>query len=125
MVSVIARTSARACRRGIAPRAEVRVDHLTVLINRAIDIGPPAMDAGVGFVNPPLSAIGLPMRRGSLLELWMGSLHPGVDGAAIDDEPTLGEPLDDIRVAQAIADIPPHRYCDHIIRERMVRKGTG
>src|SRR3712207_6710137 len=52
------------------------------------------------------------------------ALDPPVDGAAIDGEATFGQPLNDVGIAQAVADIPPHSQRDHIIGEAVMRKGA-
>ncbi len=51
-------------------------------------------------------------------------LNPTIDRPAVSDEASLGEPLDDVSIAQAIADVPAHGHRDHIIRESVVREGT-
>ncbi len=43
---------------------------------------------------------------GSLCEKLHEALYPAVDGAPIDHEATLGEPFDNIGVAEAVADVP-------------------
>ncbi len=52
------------------------------------------------------------------------ALHPTVNGAAIDGEATLGEPLDHIGVAQAVANVPAYSEGDDIIGETVMRERT-
>ncbi len=82
------------------------------------------MEPGVGLIDAPLFTNGMPVNPGSLLEQWEKAPHPTVDRAAINDQPALGEPRDDIGVAEPVPDIPPHGKGDHIVREAVMRKGA-
>ncbi len=42
------------------------------------------------------------MGTGRLSEQWEEALDPALDGAAINDQPALGEPRDDIGVAEPV-----------------------
>jgi hypothetical protein len=72
------------------------------------------------LIDPPFSANLASMSTGSFAEQWQEPLNPAVDRTPISGETTLGKPLHDIGVAQAIADVPPHRQSDDIIGEGMV-----
>ncbi len=50
--------------------------------------------------------------------------NPAIDSAAVDDEATFSKPLDNIGVAQAVANVPAHSKGDDVVRKAMVRKGT-
>ena len=64
------------------------------------------------------------MDTGSVAKQREEALDPSIDGAAVDGQTTLGEPLNDISVAQAVANVPADREGDDIIRETMMREGT-
>ena len=59
-----------------------------------------------------------------ILEQREKALDPTVNRAAINDEATFGEPLDDIGVAQAVLDIPANSQRDGIVGDMMIREGT-
>ena len=65
------------------------------------------------------------MHTGRVLEQGQETLDPAIDRGAIDDETALGKPLDDVRVTQAIPDIPAHGQRDHIVGETMMRESAG
>lgn len=58
----------------------------------------------------------------SLAKQWKEPLDPTIHRAAIDAEPPLGEPLDDVRIAQPIADIPANGQGDQVIRKAIPRE---
>jgi hypothetical protein len=64
------------------------------------------------------------MDTGSFTKQWKEALDPSVNGAAVHAQASLGEPLDDIGIAQAVADIPADRQSNHVVRKAMMRKGT-
>ncbi len=64
------------------------------------------------------------MSPSRLLEQREETLDPTVDRAAVDDKAPLREPLDDVGIAQAIADVPAHSQRDDIIGKGMVREGA-
>jgi hypothetical protein len=44
-------------------------------------------------------------------------VHPAVDRDVIDLDAAFGEQLLDVAVGQAVAQVPPHCYHDHLGRE--------
>ncbi len=95
---------------------------------RSVDIGSRAMEADVGFIDPPLCTNRPPMRTSGLLESGQEALHPAINRTTVDDEAALGEPLHDVGVAQAIPELPADGQGDHIVREGMPGEcttGTG
>jgi hypothetical protein len=86
--------------------SEVCVHYLALLIDRPIAVGPSAVEAAVRIVNAPLPAYRHSVRAGSLYEKRQESLYPAVDGAPIDHDATLGEPFDNVGVAETVADVP-------------------
>jgi len=111
-------------RLGVPPLREVGVNHLPILINCAVDIRPASLRRNICLVNAPFPTNWLSVSTGSLLEQREEALNPAIDGAAVNDEPTFGEPLDDVGVTQSISDVPAHGQRDYIIREAVVREGT-
>ena len=51
-------------------------------------------------------------------------LGPAVEGAPVHDEASLSEPLDNVGIAQAVANIPADRQGDHVVGEGMLREGA-
>jgi len=93
-------------RSSVAPYAEVDVHDLALLIDRSITVGPSAVEAAVCFIHAPLPPYRHSVRAGSLCEKRQESMYPAVDGAPIDHDATLGEPFDNIGVAETVADVP-------------------
>ena len=54
------------------------------------------------------------MDTGSFLKQWQETLGTPVDGAAVHDEASLGEPFHDIGIAQAVANVPADRQSDDV-----------
>jgi hypothetical protein len=60
------------------------------------------------------------MSTGSFAEQREEALDPAIDGAAVHDEASLGKPLDDVGVAQSVANLPAHSQSDGIIGEALM-----
>jgi hypothetical protein len=54
------------------------------------------------------------MSTGSRAEKRKKALNPTIDGAAVHDQASLGEPFDDIGIAQAVANVPADRQSDDV-----------
>lgn len=108
----------------VATRRKVDVNNLTVLIYGLIEVGPPPVEAAICLIDSPLCTDWVSMGTGSFLEQRGcppgAALDPAIDRAPVNDEAALREPLDDIRIAQPVADVPADRQGDHVIREGMV-----
>ncbi|CAA9288030.1 MAG: hypothetical protein AVDCRST_MAG93-3688 [uncultured Chloroflexia bacterium] len=65
------------------------------------------------------------MSTGKFSKQRQETLDPAVDGAAVDHATTFCKPLDDVGVAQAVANVPANCQSDDIIRETIMRKRTG
>jgi hypothetical protein len=65
-------------------------------------------------------AVGL----GTLLKQRQEVLNSAIDRTAVNHEAALGEPFDDVGVAQTVANVPAHSQGDDIIREGMMGKRT-
>jgi hypothetical protein len=59
-------------------------------------------------VDSPFSTNWSSVSTRSLPEQEEETLDPAIHGAAVNDEATLGKPFDNVGIAQAVADIPPH-----------------
>ncbi len=67
-----------------------------------------------------MSVVATTADGGGILEQREEALHPAINGAAFDNEATLGEPLDDIGVAEPIFHIPADGYGNYVVGEGMV-----
>jgi hypothetical protein len=121
--SLIDGTSEEAlCSPSIAPLRKVSVDYLPILINGTVDIGPTPLETDICLIDPPFCANCSSVRPRSFAKEREEPLDPAVDRAAVNNETALSELLDNISITQPVADVPPHRQCNHIIGEVMVRK---
>ncbi len=108
----------------IAPLRNIGIDHLAILVDRPVEVGPATLQADIPCIDAPPIAEWSAIGAGGFPKQREQALDPALDGAAIHHEPAFSEPRDDVGVAEAIAHVPPHSYGDHIIREGMVRKGA-
>ena len=109
---------------GIAAWRDENVDHLAMLIDRAVQVGPAAGDLHIGLIDEPAIASGMPCRASCVDELRGEGLHPAVDRDVVDSNAAFGQQLFDIAVGQAVAQLPPHRDRDHLPREAVAgRRG--
>ena len=67
------------CRRAVAALRDQDVDDLTVLVDRAVEVGPPAGDLDVGLIDKPSVARRVTRRASGLDELGGEGLHPPID----------------------------------------------
>jgi hypothetical protein len=87
----------------IPPRGDEDVDDLPELVDRAVDLAPPAGDLHVGLVREPALTDGVPAGPGGFGQQGREPLHPTVDGDVIDLDTPLGEQLLDVPVGKAEA----------------------
>ncbi|ETA03772.1 hypothetical protein CcI156_07645 [Frankia sp. CcI156] len=90
------------------------VDDLPVLVNRPVQIGPPAGDLDVGLVDEPSVPGSVPTRPGRFGQQGRKALHPPVDSHVINQEAALGEQLLDIPVGQGVPQVPADSEDDHL-----------
>jgi hypothetical protein len=112
------------CGRRIPAGRDQHVDHLTVLIDRTVQVDPAASDLDAGLVDKPAltgrvagGPCGVKERRGE-------PLHPPVDSHVINLDAAFGQKFLDVAVRQAIAQLPAHRDRDHLTREPVPRWRT-
>ena len=53
------------------------------------------------------------------------ALPPAIDGAPVDRQPSFGQPLSDIGVAEAETHVPAHGERHDIVREYVTGERTG
>ncbi|KQC37370.1 hypothetical protein UK82_15205 [Frankia sp. ACN1ag] len=117
----------------VTPFGGKDVDDLPDLVDRPVQVGPPAGDLDVGFVDePPVSRAGS-ARPGSLDEQRSEPLDPAVDRGVIDGDAAFREQLLDVAVGQAVPQVPADDQDDHLgwepepdeLRNRLVSESLG
>ncbi len=108
----------------VPPLREVGVNDLPVFVDGTLDVGPRPVQTRVRFINAPPRADWPSVHTCSCAKHRQEALDPAIDGAAVNVEAPLGEPLDDVGIAQAVPDVPTHSQGDDIIGEDMVREGA-
>ena len=104
-------------RLAVPPRGRVHVDDLPELVDRPVQVHPPAGDLHVGLVDVPAVADPVPGEPGRVGQQRREPLHPPVHGDVVDVDAALGQQLLDVPVGQAEPQIPAHRQHDHLRRE--------
>ena len=105
-------------RRGaIAAFGDEDVDHLAVLVDRAVEVGPAAGDLDVCFIDEPAISCRVSQRARSVDEFGRERLHPPIDRHVIHHDGALGQQLLHIAVGQSVPQIPAHRDRNHFARE--------
>jgi hypothetical protein len=74
-----------------------------VLIDRAVQVGPPAGHIDVGLIDEPSVADDVPSWAGRINELAREDLHPAVNRRVIDDDAAFGQQVLDIAIGKAVA----------------------
>jgi hypothetical protein len=95
----------------------VQVDDLRELVDRSIQVHPPAGDFHIRFIHVPPVADPVPAEPGRVGRQRREALHPAVYGDVIHRDAALGQQLLDIPVGQAESEVPAHRKHDHFPRE--------
>jgi len=96
---------------------DVHVDHLTMLVDRPVHVGPDPTDLDVGLVDEPAVPGQVPTRPGRLDHQRREPLHPPIERHVVDLDATLGEKLFKVTVGQPVPQVPAHRQQDHLGRE--------
>src|SRR5438270_4308924 len=86
----------------VAPRRNVDINDLAVLVDGSVDVAPPAGDLDVGFVDIPAVADRVAARSGRVDQQRGEALHPPEHGDVIDLDSTLGQQFLDVAVRQAV-----------------------
>jgi hypothetical protein len=77
------------------------VDDLPELINRAVQVDPPAGNLDVGFIGEPAIARGVSARPGCVDHQGREPLHPAVDRNVINGDTAFGQQLLDVAIGKA------------------------
>jgi hypothetical protein len=93
-----------------------------VLVDRPVQIRPPASDLDVRLIGEPPVTGNVAARPGGLDELRREPLHPSVDGDVIDGDAALGQQFLDVPVRQAVARVLADRHRDHLPRKTEASK---
>jgi uncharacterized membrane protein YgcG len=87
-------------RLGVPACRRVHVDDLPVLVDRPVQVDPPARDLDVGLVHVPAVADPVPAEPGRVGQQRAESLHPSVHGDVVDVDAALSEQLLDVAIGQ-------------------------
>jgi hypothetical protein len=94
--------------------AHEHVDDLPELIDRPVDVAPPAGDLHVGLIREPAVPSPVAARSGGLGQQRHKPLHPPVDADVVHLDAAPGQQLLDVAVGQAEPQVPAHRDDDHV-----------
>jgi hypothetical protein len=110
--------------RSVTALADQDADDLTVLVDRAVQLGPARSDLPVSLIEEPPITRRVTRRTRGIHELRGEGPDPSVDGDVVDIDSTLGQQLLPIALGQAAAQLPTHRHRDHLPREAVAgRRG--
>ena len=93
---------------------DIDVDDLTELVDRAVDVTPPASNLDLGLVGGPAVPDRVAGRASRVDQQRCEPLHPPVDRDVINLDAAFGEQLLDIAVGQSEPQIPTNRQHDHL-----------
>ena len=88
-----------------------------MLINRPVQVGPPASDLHVCLISKPPVAGSVAAGARRLDELGSEPLDPSVDGDMINSDAAFGQQFLDVPVGQSVPQVPADRDRDHLPRE--------
>jgi hypothetical protein len=95
---------------------------LTELVDRPVDVPPPARDLHIRLVHEPTIADGVAAGPGGVDEQRSEALHPPIQGDVVNFDPTLGEELLHIAIGEAEPQVPADREDNHLGREPETRE---
>jgi hypothetical protein len=96
---------------------------LPELVDRSVDIAPPAGDLDIGLVDLPAVADGMAAGPGGLGQQRRKPQHPPIDRDVVDLDAAFGEQLLDVAVPQRETQVLADRQHDHIRREAEADEG--
>ena len=99
-VAPSARSKNRRAAGRVAPWGDEHVDDLAELVDRAVDVAPPAGDLHIGLIDPPTVPDRVAAGPGGLGQQRREPQHPSVDGDVVDLDPAFGEQLLDVAIRQ-------------------------
>jgi transposase IS116/IS110/IS902 family protein len=97
---------------GVSVSGDEHVDDLAELVDRAVDIAPPAGDLHIGLVHEPAVPDQVAAWPCGVGQQRREPLHPPVDGDVVDLDAALGQQLLDVAVGEAEAQVPADRNDD-------------
>src|SRR5271163_4920092 len=98
----------------IACPAEPKVDRLSSLVHRSIEVGPVAAYLDIGLIDSPRAASAPTKAVPTLDELWGISPDPAQDGRMGQIKSALGHHFDQIPEAELVAQVPAYAQDDHL-----------
>ena len=107
----------------VATRGHVHVDDLAELIDRSVDVLPPASDLHIRLVDLPAISYRVPARPSGIAQQRREPHHPPVDRDVIDLGAALSEQFLDIAIGQAEAEVPADGEDDHVRWEAEAGEG--
>ncbi|HEV2126600.1 MAG TPA: hypothetical protein VGW38_27895 [Chloroflexota bacterium] len=107
----------------VTPVAQVAINDLPLVIDRPEEVVPAFRDLEIRFIDPPPATNSGPERLGCRDEARGTGSDPIVDGTRVDGKAPLSQPLHDIGVAEAIAQLPAHGERKHLVREAVPAEG--
>jgi hypothetical protein len=110
-------------RPGVTLPGDEHVDDLPELVNRAVDVPPPAGDLHVGLVDPPAGANPMSTGACSLGQQRREPQHQAVDADVVDLDAAFGQQFFDVAVGQAIGQVPADGDDDGVGREAEAGEG--
>jgi hypothetical protein len=93
------------------------VDDLAELVDRTVQLGPPAGDLDVGLIDEPSIARGVSAWPGCVDEQGREALHPAEHANVVDGDATLSEQFFHASIGQPVAQVPAHRQHDDLTGE--------
>ena len=98
----------------ISMSRQQKVDGATARIDSPVKIGPFAVHANVGFIDPPGAIGGLQFPPAALVQLRGVALNPSPDRGVVNWQAALGEQLFDVSVGKGEPQIPTDSTRDYL-----------
>jgi hypothetical protein len=100
--------------RGVPPLAQEYVDDLPVLVDRPVQVPPPAGDLDVGLVDEPAVPRWHAGAGGRRRRTAGEPLHPPIHRHVVHGDAAFGQQLLYIPLREAVAQVPADRDTDHL-----------
>src|SRR5580704_11283864 len=103
--------------RYITPLAQEKINRLTLLIDRAIEVNPLALYLNVGLIHAPEVTHSPCILVPAFFKVRHIPLHPAQDGRMSQPNAALGHHLDDVTGAELECQVPPHAQDNYLLVE--------